>query len=105
MHLLILWFQVYYPDGAFIQYKYLNRVYLDCKTKPCLTVPGRQRKYIFTQDSFYLQGILNDIAEKDTPFLDCKHKHMMKSGAPPDKSQSNRLLPIEFHGFNNKIDF
>ena len=27
----------------------------------------------------------NDINEQDTSFLDCKHKHMMKSGAPPDK--------------------
>ena len=43
------------------------------------------RKYIFAQESFYLQGILNDINEQDTSFLDCKHKHMMKSGAPPDK--------------------
>ena len=25
------------------------------------------------------------LSEKDTSFLDCKHKHMMKSGAPPDK--------------------
>ena len=43
------------------------------------------RKYIFAQESFYLQGILNGINEQDTSFLDCKHKHMMKSGAPPDK--------------------
>ena len=43
------------------------------------------RKYIFAQESFYLQGILNDINEQDTSFLDCKHKHMMKSRAPPDK--------------------
>ena len=43
------------------------------------------RKYIFAQESFYLQGILNDINEQDTSFLDCKHKHMMKYGAPPDK--------------------
>ena len=43
------------------------------------------RKYIFAQESFYLQGILNDINEQDTSFLDCKHKHMMKCGAPPDK--------------------
>ena len=27
----------------------------------------------------------DDINEQDTSFLDCKHKHMMKSGAPPDK--------------------
>ena len=43
------------------------------------------RKYIFAQESFYLEGILNDINEQDTSFLDCKHKHMMKCGAPPDK--------------------
>ena len=43
------------------------------------------RKYIFAQEIFYLQGILNDINEQDTSFLDCKHKHMMKCGAPPDK--------------------
>ena len=39
----------------------------------------------FAQECFYLQGILGDINEQDTSFLDCKHKHMMKSGAPPDK--------------------
>ena len=44
-----------------------------------------KRKYIFAQESFYLQGILDDINELDTSFLDYKHKHMMKSGAPPDK--------------------
>ena len=43
------------------------------------------KKYIFAQESFYLQGIINDINEQDTSFLDCKHKHMMKCGAPPDK--------------------
>ena len=43
------------------------------------------RKYIFAQERFYLHCILNDINEQDTSFLDCKHKHMMKSGAPPDK--------------------
>ena len=44
-----------------------------------------KKKYIFTQESFYLQGIIDDINEQDTSFLDCKHKHIMKSGAPPDK--------------------
>ena len=43
------------------------------------------RKYIFSQESFYVQGKLNDINEQDTSFLDSKHKHMLKSGAPPDK--------------------
>ena len=60
--------------------------YFDCKTRLCLIefLAGKM-KYIFAQESFYLQGILDDINEQDTSFLDCKHKHMMKSGAPPDK--------------------
>ena len=29
--------------------------------------------------------MLDDINEQDTSFVDCKHKHMMKSGAPPDQ--------------------
>ena len=63
-----------------------------------------QRKYIFTQVSFYLQGILNDINEQDTSFLDCKHKYMMNSGAPPDKvGVLCCLLPIEFHGLQAEL--
>ena len=55
---------------------------------------------------FYLQGILYDINEKDTSFLDGKHKHMIKSRAPPDKVRVLlRLLPIEFLGFTSRIDF
>ena len=57
----------------------------DCKTKLCLIVPGNHGKYIFTLECIYLQGIINEINEQDTFFLDCKHKHMMKSGAPPHK--------------------
>ena len=54
----------------------------------------------------YLQGIINDINEQDTSFLDCKHKHMMKSRAPPDKvGVLNCLLPVEFHGFTSRVDF
>ena len=30
-----------------------------------------KRKYIFAQESFYLQGILDNINEQDTSFLDC----------------------------------
>ena len=75
----------------------------DCKIKLCL---GRQGKDIFTQESFHLQGIFNDITGKDTSLLDCKHKHMMKSGAPPDKVRVlHCLLPIEFNGFTRRIDF
>ena len=62
-------------------------------------------KYIFTQESFNLQGILNDINEQNTSFLDCKHKHMMKSGAPPDKvTVLYHLLPIESLGFTSRIN-
>ena len=43
------------------------------------------RKYIFAQESFYLQGTHSDVNEQDTSFPDCKRKHMMKCGAPPDK--------------------
>ena len=50
-----------------------------------MQVLAGKRKYILAQETFYLQGILDDINEQDTSFLDCKHKHMMKSGAPPDK--------------------
>ena len=67
---------------------------------------SRQRKYIFTQERFCLQGIFDDINEQDTSFLDCKHKHMMKSGAPPDKfGVLPHLVPTEFHGFKSIIDF
>ena len=84
-----------------------NRVYFDCKTKQlCLIALGRQGKYIFKQESFNLQGILNDISEQDTSLLDCKHKHMMKSGAPSDKVRIlHRLLPTEFHRFTRRMDF
>ena len=54
----------------------------------------------------YLQGALNDINEQDTSFHDCKHKHMMKNGAPPDKLRVlYRLGPIEFDDFISRIDF
>ena len=59
--------------------------YNKCKTRVYLIVPCRHEKIYFAQESFYLPGILNDINEQDTSFLDCKHKHMMKRGAPPDK--------------------
>ena len=60
-------------------------LFFDCKTSLCLIIPSRQEKMYFAQESFYLQGILDDINEQDTSFLHCKHKHMMKSGSPPDK--------------------
>ena len=50
--------------------------------------------------------MLSDINEQNTPFLDCKHKHMYdENRAPPDKFRVlYRLLPIEFHGFTSRID-
>ena len=53
----------------------------------------------FTQKIFFLKGILSDINEQYTSFFACKHKHMMKSGAPPDKVRVlYLLLPMELHG-------
>ena len=50
----------------------------------------------FIQESFYLQCILHDINEQDISFLECKHKHMMKSGAPLDEvGVLHILLPAE----------
>ena len=38
-------------------------------------------------------------------FVDCKHKHIMKSGAPPDKvGVLYRWLQVEFHGFTSRIN-
>ena len=62
-----------------------------------------KRKYIFAQESFYLQCILDDISEQDTSFLDCQHKHMMKCGAPPELQSCTVWLPIEFHGFTSRF--
>ena len=87
---------------ALFQYKYPNRVSFDCKTITVPLVPGRHGKYIFTQKSVYPQGVLNGM---DESFLDCKHEHMMKSGAPPDKVRVlHRLLHMEFHAFTSRID-
>ena len=59
--------------------------YFDCKTRLCLIVPYRKEKIYFCAKKSYFQCLIDDINEQDTSFLDCKHKHMMKSGAPPDK--------------------
>ena len=37
--------------------------------------------------------------------VDCKQKHMLENGAPPDPFGAlYHLLHIEFHGFNRRID-
>ena len=87
------------------EYFDINRVYFDCKTELCLIAPDRQGKYIFIQESFCLQGILSVINEQDISFLDCKHKHRIKSGAPPDKFRVLPCqIPMEFYGFTSRID-
>ena len=84
---------------------YKNHGCVSNMTRP-LIVPGRHGKYIFTQESSYLQGILNGINEQDTSFLDCKYKHMMKSGAPSDKiGVVYHLSPIEFVRFTGRVYF
>ena len=80
MHLLILWFRFTCQMALLSNINF----YFDCKTRLCFIVPRRQEKIYFCTRSFHLQGILDDIKEQDTSFLDCKHKHMMESGAPPD---------------------
>ena len=78
---------------------------LYCRPNCALQVLVGKKKYILTQESFCLQGILNDIKEHNTSFLECKHKHVMKSGAPSDKvGVLCLLLPIELHGFTSRID-
>ena len=91
MHSLILWFYVYQPD-----------VYFNCKMKLCL---GRQGKYFYTR-GFYLQGLLNKINEEDTSSLDCKHKHMTKSSAPPDKVRDlYRIFTYRIPWFHKQNQF
>ena len=95
------WFRVYQLDGAIIRYKYLTEYILIAKPNGALA--GKENIYFYTGD-FYLQDVLNFTNEQDRSFLDCKHKHMMKSGAPPDKVL-HLQLSIEFIGFTSRIDF
>ena len=67
----------------------------------CLKVPGRRAKYISTQESFYFQGILNDINEQDTFFLDCKLRNMMRNRAPPDESPAPSIT-CKIQGFHKQ---
>ena len=66
-----------------------------CKTKLCLRVSSWQGIHAFVQESFYLQGTLSDINERDTLSLDYKYKHMLNNGAPPDKFRVRVVSYIE----------
>ena len=81
MHLLILWFRFTSQMALLSNINF----YFDCSTILCLIDPVMQEKKYFCTESFYLQGILDDINEQDTSFVDYKDKHMMKSRAPPEK--------------------
>ena len=52
-----------------------------------------------------IQGIINNVNERDSSSLDCKHKHMLENGAPPDQfGVLYHVLPIEFHSFYIRIN-
>ena len=82
--LLILWFRFTSQMALLSNINF----YFDCKTRLCLIVPARQGKIYFCTRKFLFTRYINDINEQDTSFVDCKHKHMMKSGAPPDKFEA-----------------
>ena len=99
-------FWVKFVDAfAFLWFRFTSQMalvsninfYFDCKTRLCLIVPGRQEKIFFAQENFYLQGVLDDINEQDTSFFACKHKSIMKSGAPPEK------FGVLYHMFTYRI--
>ena len=69
--------------------------------RPNSAEPGK--KNMFLHKKFLSTRYIN---EQDTFFLDCKHKRMIESGAPPDKvGVLHHLLTIEFHDFTSRIDF
>ena len=79
--------------------------YLCCKTKLRPRVSDRQRKQSFAQDYFYFQDVFSYINERKTSTSNCKHKHMLENGAPPDKfGVLYYLLHRVVHGFNSRIN-
>ena len=83
-----------------IQTEYILIARPDCASWQARKIYSCIRKFLYTK------YVLDDINEQGTSFLDSKHMHMMKSGAPPDKfGVLPRLFPIEFHGFTSRIDF
>ena len=61
-------------------------------------------KHAFVPESFYLQGVFSCMNERDISSSDCKHKHILENGAPPDKFVvMYHLSHREFHGFNSRI--
>ena len=55
-----------------------------------------RKENIFLHKKASIYNILNNINEQDKSILDCKHKHRMKSGSPPNKDGVlYHLLPIK----------
>ena len=81
-------------------------MYFYCKTKPRLKefLIGKENMPLHKKFTI-LQGIFSYINERDPSSPDCKYKHMLENGAPPDKfGVQYRLIYLEFHGFNSRID-
>ena len=87
-------------DGAIIQYKYLKELQDQTVLK---FMAGMEIIFLYKKVSIYK---VHSTISMNRTFLDCKHKHMMKSGAPTDKvGVLYHLLPIDFHSFTSRIDF
>ena len=54
----------------------------------------------------FLHGLLSDIQMNQKQFsVFCKHKHMLKKGAPPDNyGVVYPLLSLQFYGLNSQIN-
>ena len=97
IHLLILWFRFT------SQMELLSNInfYFDCKSRLC---PPGKRKYIFAQESFYLQGILDDTNEQAHLSLTVNTNTWWKAELHLTNSESCSVcLPIEFHGFTSRF--
>ena len=101
MNLLILWFRVSSQMALLFNINISFR--LQDQTVPYSSWQAWENIFLHKKVSIYK---VYSMISMNTTFLDCKHKHTMKSGAPPDKVRVlHCLLPIEFHGFTRRIDF
>ena len=62
--------------------------------------PWQARENIFLHKKVSTYKVYLMIQMNRTSFLDCKHKHMMQSGAP----SCTVWLPTEFHVFTSRIN-
>ena len=82
MYLIILWFWFTSQMAILSNINFYLR--LQDQTVLYISWQARENIFLHMKVSIY-KVILDDIIEQDTSFLDCKHKHMMKCGSPPDK--------------------